>query len=86
MSFTNRQIREKAYELWKARGSRQGFAMQDWADAEKLLSQMHVPATSAATATIADEPAPKASAKAKSKTASNPAPAQPAYQRRCRRR
>ena len=27
----------KAYELWEMRGSRHGYAMQDWLDAEALL-------------------------------------------------
>jgi hypothetical protein len=76
MSFTEQQIREKAYELWISRGSRQGFAVQDWADAEKHLAQLHQPAPVAAPAPapVAEEPA-KASGKGKGKSSSTPAPA-----------
>jgi hypothetical protein len=69
MSFTEQQIREKAYELWIARGSRPGFAMQDWADAEKLIAQASAPAPAVAPAPIAAEPA-KASGKGKNKSSS----------------
>lgn len=31
------RIARKAYELWEARGRREGYALQDWLDAEQLV-------------------------------------------------
>jgi hypothetical protein len=31
------RIAQKAYELWDARGRRDGAAMQDWLDAEQMV-------------------------------------------------
>ena len=30
-------VRELAYRLWAARGRQQGFDLQDWLDAERLI-------------------------------------------------
>ena len=30
-------VRELAYRLWAGRGRQQGFALQDWLDAERLI-------------------------------------------------
>ncbi|MCW5798794.1 MAG: DUF2934 domain-containing protein [Nitrospira sp.] len=36
------RISQKAYELWKERGSREGYALQDWLDAEAVvMEEMH---------------------------------------------
>jgi hypothetical protein len=31
------RIAAKAYELWEARGRREGLALQDWLDAEQIV-------------------------------------------------
>ena len=31
------RIAEKAYELWEARGRREGHALQDWLEAEQIV-------------------------------------------------
>jgi hypothetical protein len=31
------RIAAKAYELWEARGRREGYALQDWLDAEQIV-------------------------------------------------
>lgn len=31
------RIATKAYELWHARGRREGYALQDWLDAEQIV-------------------------------------------------
>ena len=31
------RIATKAYELWEARGRREGFALQDWLEAEQIV-------------------------------------------------
>ena len=31
------RIATKAYELWDARGRRDGYALQDWLDAEQIV-------------------------------------------------
>jgi hypothetical protein len=31
------QLREKAYKLWEERGRREGNALQDWLDAERIM-------------------------------------------------
>ncbi len=31
------RIAKKAYELWDARGRREGYALQDWLDAEQIV-------------------------------------------------
>lgn len=31
------RIAEKAYEFWKERGRREGYALQDWLDAEQIV-------------------------------------------------
>lgn len=31
------RIAKKAYELWDARGQREGYALQDWLDAEQIV-------------------------------------------------
>jgi len=31
------RIRKKAYELWEQRGRREGFALEDWLDAEAMV-------------------------------------------------
>jgi hypothetical protein len=33
------RISQKAYELWKERGSREGYALQDWLDAEAVVME-----------------------------------------------
>ncbi|HQR14372.1 MAG TPA: DUF2934 domain-containing protein [Nitrospira sp.] len=33
------RISQKAYELWKERGSREGHALQDWLDAEAVVME-----------------------------------------------
>lgn len=33
------RIASKAHELWDARGRRDGYAMQDWLDAEALVME-----------------------------------------------
>ena len=33
------RVREKAYELWQQRGRRQGKAVQDWFDAERIVME-----------------------------------------------
>ncbi len=33
------RIAKKAYELWEARGRREGYALQDWLDAEALVME-----------------------------------------------
>lgn len=33
------RISQKAYELWKERGSREGDALQDWLDAEVVVME-----------------------------------------------
>jgi hypothetical protein len=33
------RIREKAYELWEARGCRNGDALRDWLDAEEIVME-----------------------------------------------
>jgi hypothetical protein len=36
------RIAAKAYELWDARGQREGSALQDWLDAEAIvMEEMH---------------------------------------------
>jgi hypothetical protein len=36
------RIATKAYELWDARGRREGYALQDWLDAETIvMEEMH---------------------------------------------
>ncbi|GAB1722067.1 MAG: DUF2934 domain-containing protein [Nitrospira sp. CR1.1] len=36
------RISQKAYELWKERGSRDGYALQDWLDAEvAVMEEVH---------------------------------------------
>jgi hypothetical protein len=36
------RIATKAYELWDARGRRDGHALQDWLDAETIvMEEMH---------------------------------------------
>ena len=32
-----RRIATKAYELWDARGRREGYDLQDWLDAEQIV-------------------------------------------------
>ena len=31
------QVRENAYKLWEERGRREGNALQDWLDAERIM-------------------------------------------------
>jgi hypothetical protein len=31
------RIAKKAHELWDARGQREGYALQDWLDAEQIV-------------------------------------------------
>ncbi len=33
------RISQKAYELWRERGSREGYALQDWLDAEAIVME-----------------------------------------------
>ncbi len=33
------RISQKAYELWKERGYREGYALQDWLDAEAVVME-----------------------------------------------
>ncbi len=33
------RIAKKAYELWEARGRREGYALQDWLDAEAIVME-----------------------------------------------
>jgi hypothetical protein len=33
----------KAYELWRERGSRDGYALQDWLDAEAMVMKERNP-------------------------------------------
>lgn len=33
------RISQKAYELWKERGCREGYALQDWLDAEAVVME-----------------------------------------------
>ena len=33
------RISQKAYELWRERGCREGYALQDWLDAEVLVME-----------------------------------------------
>ncbi len=33
------RISQKAYELWRERGSREGYALQDWLDAETIVME-----------------------------------------------
>lgn len=33
------RIAKKAYELWDARGRREGYALQDWLDAETIVME-----------------------------------------------
>ncbi len=33
------RISQKAFELWKERGSREGYALQDWLDAEAVVME-----------------------------------------------
>ncbi len=36
------RIAQRAYELWDARGRRQGCALEDWLDAERMvMSECH---------------------------------------------
>lgn len=36
------RISQKAYDLWRERGSREGFALEDWLDAEAIvMEEMH---------------------------------------------
>ena len=36
------RIAAKAFELWRERGCREGYALQDWLDAEALvMEEMH---------------------------------------------
>lgn len=36
------RISQKAFELWKERGSREGHALQDWLDAETaVMEEIH---------------------------------------------
>ena len=36
------RISQKAYEFWKERGSREGYALQDWLDAEAaVMEEIH---------------------------------------------
>ena len=36
------RISQKAYELWKERGCREGYALQDWLDAEAaVMEEIH---------------------------------------------
>ncbi|TKS59572.1 MAG: hypothetical protein EWM72_02140 [Nitrospira sp.] len=32
-----RRIATKAYELWDTRGRQEGYALQDWLDAEEIV-------------------------------------------------
>lgn len=33
------RISQKAFELWRERGSREGYALQDWLDAEAIVME-----------------------------------------------
>ncbi len=33
------RIAKKAYELWEQRGRREGYALQDWLDAEAIVME-----------------------------------------------
>ncbi len=33
------RISQKAFELWRERGSREGYALQDWLDAETVVME-----------------------------------------------
>ncbi|GMV49608.1 MAG: hypothetical protein NBKEAIPA_00943 [Nitrospirae bacterium] len=33
------RISQKAYELWRERGFREGYALQDWLDAEAIVME-----------------------------------------------
>ena len=33
------RIAQKAYALWEKRGSREGYALQDWLDAETIVME-----------------------------------------------
>lgn len=36
------RINQKAFELWRARGCREGYALQDWLDAEAaVMEEIH---------------------------------------------
>ena len=36
------RISQTAFELWKERGSREGYALQDWLDAEEaVMEEIH---------------------------------------------
>ncbi|MBP8154880.1 MAG: DUF2934 domain-containing protein [Nitrospira sp.] len=36
------RISQKAFELWRARGYREGYALQDWLDAEAaVMEEIH---------------------------------------------
>lgn len=33
------RVREKAHELWKQRGCREGHALEDWLEAERIVME-----------------------------------------------
>jgi hypothetical protein len=33
------RVRARAYELWKQRGCREGYALQDWLEAERIVME-----------------------------------------------